>query len=57
MTKTLTFDYDLQEEVVTPSGYNGFVTMLAYDKSGKLYWVVNEISQQWYEEHELSPKK
>ena len=56
-TRTLTFAYNLQEEVITPSGNNGFVTMLGFDNAGKVYWVVNETHQQWYGENELSPKK
>lgn len=53
----VTFKYEVDQEVVTPFGENGIVTMVGIDGEGIQYCVKTAKTQQWHKEKELATRE
>ena len=54
--KTVTFKFDLDQEVITPFGQEGFVSLQGVDFEGAVYYVKTEINNDWFKERQLTIK-
>lgn len=52
---TVSFAFHLDQKVRTPFGEQGLVSMLAYDESGKVYFVKTRSTSNWFKESQLQP--
>ena len=50
------FRFELEDEVIAKNGLKGFVSMVAYDKGGNIYFIKGEIHSDWFYETELKYK-
>lgn len=49
------FRWDVYENVITPFGEKGFISMCGYNDSGKQYYVKTKDNENWYHEMQLKP--
>ena len=54
--KTVEFEHEIDEEVITPFGEVGIVDMLGFDDGGKKYFVKTSNSGKWFKESALKDK-
>lgn len=52
--KEVKFEYEIDQEVKTPFGDSGIITMLGYDDGEKCYYVRTSKDSQWYKEKQLT---
>jgi len=52
--RTVSFEFDIDEQVKTPFGDLGIVSMLGYDDGGPQYFVKTKEGGNWYKESQLS---
>lgn len=49
----LEFEFYLEENVLTPFGDQGIISMLGYDESGCVYYVKTSTSEMWFKEKQI----
>lgn len=54
--KTVKYAFDIDQEVKTPFGDTGIITMLGHDDGGNKYAVKTATDTQWYKEKQLVAK-
>ena len=55
--KTVTFEFDVDQEVETPFGDIGIVSTLGFDTAGNQYYVQRDKGCQWFKEDQLKAKE
>lgn len=57
MPKKVEFAFDLDQQVVTPFGEKGLVSLLGFDDGGQCYYVKTRESSNWFKEAQLREHK
>lgn len=55
--RTIDFKFDVDDDVITPFGDHGIVSMLGHDESGNLYYVKTSKGGEWFKEKQLTAKE
>ena len=51
--KTVNFKFNIDDQVLTPFGDEGFIEMLGYREGGPCYYVQSQIKGEWFKERQL----
>ena len=54
--RTVDFKFDVDDEVVTPFGDDGIISMIGVDEGGNMYYVKTAKNDNWFKEVQLTPK-
>ncbi len=52
-TMTVTFEFNIDQRVITPFGEDGIIAMLGVDDGGNQYYVKTKSQSNWFKEKEL----